>query len=95
MTAHDPAHPMNGSRLDSQARRIFLTGENGGPHAGMPYHTHAHADIPAPDASRTMLSDVRLLCCVGPASGDAADTAADTAEPSVIVIARNVASVAF
>ena len=41
------------------------------------------------------LDDVRLLCSAGLASGDAADTAADTAGLSTIIIAGKVAAVAF
>ena len=41
------------------------------------------------------LDDVRLLCSAGLASGDAADTAVDTAAPSAIVIAGKVSAVAF
>ena len=41
------------------------------------------------------LDDVRLLCSAGLASGDAADTAADTAGPSRIVIACKLAAVAI
>ena len=38
---------------------------------------------------------MRLLCSVGPASGDAVDTAADTADTSTIVVATNIAPAVF
>ena len=40
-TAYRPAHPVDGSRPHSWARRIFLDGENGGARAGMPTHMPA------------------------------------------------------
>ena len=38
---------------------------------------------------------MRLLCSVGPASGDAVETAADTIDTNAIVVAANVAPAVF
>ena len=92
--AHGPAHPVDGSRPRSRARRTFLNGESGGPRAGVPTYPHAHARVATPDMRMHRLDDVRLLCSAGLASGDAADTAAYTVGPSRIVIACKLAAVA-
>jgi hypothetical protein len=55
LTAHGPAHPVDGSRPRSRARRTFLNGESGDPRAGVPSHPHAHARVAAPDVTRTIL----------------------------------------
>jgi hypothetical protein len=60
--ARGPAHPMDGSRPHGQARRIFLTGKNGSPRAGVPTHPHAHARVAAPDVTHTPL--MMCACCV-------------------------------
>ena len=41
--AHGPAHPVDGSRPHSRARRIFPHGESNGIQAGLPARSHAHA----------------------------------------------------
>ena len=44
-TAYCRAHPTDGSRPHSRARRTFLNGEKGGARAGMPTHMPAHARV--------------------------------------------------
>ena len=59
-TAHRPAHPVDGSRPHSRARRTFLDGENGGACAGMPTHMPAHARVHVQCQARTALT----ICAV-------------------------------
>ena len=59
-TAHRPAHPVDGSRPHSRARRTFLDGENGGACAGMPTHMPAHASVHVQCQARTALT----ICAV-------------------------------
>ena len=47
-----PAHPVDGSRPRSRARRIYLHGESSGARAGLPIRSHAHAYARVPTTAR-------------------------------------------